>query len=164
MPSESGSDAPDEHSRTSNLWSLLPSFDPAVDDPREYSQKVRFLHGICPTKDRNMLAPRLAMLCKGTAWKQVSKIEPSELTNPDTGVKTLLASIASWEETEEMATFEKYEKALYKVQQKSDESTMSFMNRLNVAFESWRYGEHGELQGIHRCVKVAYPRKTKREF
>ena len=43
--------------RTSNLWSILPSFDPAVDDPREYVDKVKFLRAICPVKDKGMLAP-----------------------------------------------------------------------------------------------------------
>ena len=47
-----------------SLWNILPSFDPQVDDPREYKDKVLFLHGICPKKDRAMLAPRLAMMMK----------------------------------------------------------------------------------------------------
>ena len=54
--------------KTSNLWSLLPSFDPSCDSAKEYADKVRFLWGICPSKDRGMLAPRLALLGKGTAW------------------------------------------------------------------------------------------------
>eukprot|EP00435_Cladocopium_sp_Y103_P037269 s436_g9.t2 len=81
-----------------------------------------------------MLAPRLAMLCKGTAWNQVRSIPAEKLTSAETGVTSLLEALASWEETEEMVTFEKFERALYKVLQKSDESTMSFTNRLNVAF------------------------------
>ena len=48
----------------SHIWSLLPSFDPAQDDPREYADKVRFLRTICPAKDRAMLAPRLAMMIR----------------------------------------------------------------------------------------------------
>jgi hypothetical protein len=42
--------------KTSNLWSLLPSFDPSVDSAKEYADKVKFLWGICPVKDRSMLA------------------------------------------------------------------------------------------------------------
>eukprot|EP00435_Cladocopium_sp_Y103_P036457 s436_g9.t1 len=74
------------------------------------------------------------MLCKGTAWNQVRSIPAEKLTSAETGVTSLLEALASWEETEEMVTFEKFERALYKVLQKSDESTMSFTNRLNVAF------------------------------
>ena len=47
--------------KTSNLWSLLPSFDPSMDNAKEYADKVRFLWGICPPKDRGMLAPRLTL-------------------------------------------------------------------------------------------------------
>ena len=118
-----------------NLWGMLPSFDPAVDDVREYTQKVKFIHGICPSGQRAMLAPRLAMLCKGTAWNQVRTLSSEKLTNAETGVQTLLEALASWEETDEMVTFEKFERALYRTTQKSDESTMSFTNRLTVAFD-----------------------------
>lgn len=59
-----GSSTPEKEG---SLWSILPSFDPQQDDPREYRDKITFLHGICPKKDKVMLAPRLAMLMKGTA-------------------------------------------------------------------------------------------------
>lgn len=42
--------------KSGHIWSVLPSFDPTIDDPREYADKVRFLHSICPTKDKLMLA------------------------------------------------------------------------------------------------------------
>ena len=117
-----------------NLWALLPSFDPAVDDIREYVEKVKFLQGICPKNQRGMLAPRLAMLCKGTAWGQVKRIDPAKLTDGDQGVANLLAALASWEETAEMKTYEQFEKAMYRITQKGDESTASYVNRMEVAF------------------------------
>eukprot|EP00435_Cladocopium_sp_Y103_P005105 s4875_g1.t1 len=133
MATDPGSSSSEE--AKNNLWSLLPSFDPSTDDVREYTQKVRFLHGVCPPGQRGMLAPRLAMLCKGTAWNQVRNIPAEKLTSADNGVSVLLEALATWEESAEMVTFEKFERALYKVLQKSDESTMSFTNRLNVAFD-----------------------------
>ena len=66
----------------SGIWGLLPSFDPTTDDPREYKDKVTFLHQICPQKDRAMLAPRLAMQCTGTAWAQVKSLDATTLTDP----------------------------------------------------------------------------------
>ena len=81
-----------------------------------------------------MLAPRLAMLCKGTAWSQVKNIEPGKLTDPDGGVKVLLQALSSWDEAAELQTYDKCEKALYRIQQKGDETTMSYVNRLSVAF------------------------------
>ena len=52
----------------SHIWNLLLSFDPLTDEPKEYVEKVKFIHSICPAKDKPMLAARLAMLLKGTAW------------------------------------------------------------------------------------------------
>jgi hypothetical protein len=120
--------------RTSNLWSILPSFDPAVDDPREYVDKVKFLRAICPAKDKGMLVPRLAMLMKGTAWAQIKGSDTALLSDPEKGVDVLLASVATWEENSELQTYDKFERALYKVIQRNDETTLSYVNRLNVAF------------------------------
>ena len=80
------------------IWNLLPSFDPAVDDAREYVEKVRFIASVCPAKDRPMLAPCLAMLCKGMAWAQVRAIDGTLLVDPEKGVKTLLQALTKWSE------------------------------------------------------------------
>ena len=106
-----------------NLWSILPSFDPQSDDPREYRDKVKFLASICPKKDKPMLAPRLAMLLKGTAWAQIKSMDTEKLTDPDEGIKILLESIATWEEAAEMQVYDRFEKALYRTTQRSDEVT-----------------------------------------
>ena len=132
------------------MWSLLPSFDPGTDDAREYAQKVRFLHGVLPQKDRGQLAPRLAMLCKGTAWSQVRALDPEKLTHPTDGIKLLLQALSSWEESEEMATYEKFEKVMYRISQKSDESTTSFVNRLGVAFAE--LGDTVTVKDFHAFV------------
>ena len=117
-----------------HFWGLLPSFDPSSDDPREYVEKVKFLHGICPERDRNMLGPRLAMLMKGTAWSQICKADPKKLADPIEGIKEILTAVATWEESEELQTYERFEKALFRVMQKSDESVMSYVNRMQVSF------------------------------
>ena len=137
MPSEAEGQpsASSGDEKTSNLWNLLPSFDPSTDNAKEYGDKVRFLWGICPPKDRGMLAPRLALLCKGTAWSQVRAISSEKLTNPDLGYKALLKALETWEDSEELQTYEKFERAFYRVVQKGDESALSFVNRINVAFE-----------------------------
>eukprot|EP00435_Cladocopium_sp_Y103_P059980 s1270_g21.t1 len=121
--------------RATGLWGQLPSFDPSVDDIREYTQKARFLHGVFPEKDRPNLAPRLAMMCKGTAWSQVRHLDPVKLTDATNGVAYLLEALSTWEENDSLKTFELFEKALYKVVQKADEATHSFSLRLNAAFE-----------------------------
>eukprot|EP00435_Cladocopium_sp_Y103_P044402 s835_g12.t1 len=117
-----------------NIWAILPGFDLQVDDPKEYGDKVRFLEKICPKKDKAMLAPRLAMLMKGTAWAQVKHLDSEKLMDPTTGVQTLMAAISTWEEAEELQVYEKFERALYRTVQRSDETTQSYVNRLAVAF------------------------------
>ena len=116
----------------SSLWSQLPSFDPSVDDVREFMQKARFLHTLFPGKKN--LAPRLAMLCKGTACSQVRHLDPTKLVDPENGVKYLLDAFSPWEETNELKTFELFEKALYKVAQKPDEAAHSYSLRMQAAF------------------------------
>ena len=117
-----------------NLWNLLPSFDPTCDDPKEYADKCNFLHGICPRSQRPMLAPRLAMLCKGTAWAQVKAIRSDKLTDGELGVQHLLEALSTWQETSQMQTYERFEKLIYKTVQKNDESNVSYSNRMSVAF------------------------------
>ena len=128
------SEGTSEEKSATGLWSQLPSFDPSSDDIREFSQKARFLHGVFPVKDKGNLAPRLAMLCKGTAWSQVRQLDPQKLTEPETGVEYLLEALSAWEETSELKTFELFEKCLYKVTQRSDEATHSYALRLHAAF------------------------------
>jgi hypothetical protein len=127
--------------RSNSIWSILPSFDPACDDPREYVDKVKFLHGICPARDKPMLGPRLAMLMKGTACAQIKAADTAKLADPDTGIEVLLSAVATWEESAELQTYEKFEKALYRIVQRNDETIMSYVNRLNVAFQ-----DLGEVQ------------------
>ena len=46
-----------------HIWSLLPRFDPSTGSAREYIEKVKFIDGVCPKKDRSMLATRLDWQC-----------------------------------------------------------------------------------------------------
>jgi hypothetical protein len=61
-------------------------------------EKAKFIEGVCPERDKAMLAPRLAMLCRGTACGQVKSLESSALTSKTEGVKNLLKALSSWEE------------------------------------------------------------------
>ena len=74
------------------------------------------------------------MLMKGTAWAQVKLIDPSKLTDPDNGIKALLQAISTWEETEEMQLYDKFEKAMFRTTQRTGETTQSYVHRLSVSF------------------------------
>jgi hypothetical protein len=51
---------------------------------------------------------------------QVKSLASSDLTDPENGVKSLLAALSSWEESTEMKTYEQFEKAVYRTVQKTD--------------------------------------------
>ena len=59
----------------------------------------------------------------------------TKLTDGEEGVKHLLEALSTWQETSEMQTYERFERLIYKTLQKSDESTMSYANRMSVAFQ-----------------------------
>ena len=145
---QSSQETSEQDGKSNAVRSLLPSFDPATDNIKEYVDKVRFLKEICPGKDRGMLAPRLAMLCKGTAWAQVKNLDPKQLTDPEKGVDALLKALSTWEESAELKTYEKVELALYKTTPRSDESTMSYVNRLSVAFDEISKMTIGEIKAF----------------
>ena len=113
-------------------------------------QKARFLHGVFPAKEKANLAPRLAMICKGTARSQVRHLDPLKLVTPDTGVSYLLDALVSWEETSELKTFELFDKALYRVIQKPDEAAHSYTLRMQAAFDD--LGEKTTLKEMQAFV------------
>ena len=88
------------------------------------------------------------MLCKGTAWAQVKNLDPKQLTDPERGVDALLKALSTWEESAELKTYEKVELALHKTTQRSDESTMSYVNRLSVAFDEISKMTIGEIKAF----------------
>ena len=118
------------------IWQTLPIFDPEAANfsSREWKDKVTFIHSISEPNLRVHLAPRLAMLCKGSAWKQASKVA-EQLKDPENGVKALVKALQKWSDLEEQVTMDHYENALYKTVQRSDESVASYTSRLEIAFD-----------------------------
>jgi hypothetical protein len=136
--------------KSSGLWGQLPTFDPSTDDVKEFAQKARFLHGVFPEKEKKNLALRLAMQCKGTAWSQVRLLDPTKLIDPTEGVNYLLQALSAWEETSELQTFELFEKAMYRVTEKSDEATHSYTLRLQAAINE--LGSKVTVQQMHAFI------------
>ena len=65
----------------------------------------------------------------------MKNLDSAQLVDPVNGVKNLLAALPTWEESTEMKTYEQFERAICKTVQKSDESSMSFVNRLQVVMD-----------------------------
>ena len=123
---------------SSNLpWQLIPSFDPGTTDLTEYSRKLEFLAGIWPVEHLNQLAPRAALQCKGSAFQKVVRLSPEKLkVSSVDGVKLLVTTLGGvWGKTTLEDRFEKFERAMFGLSQKSDESNESYVARHDIVFE-----------------------------
>ena len=118
-------------------WHLIPSFDPGETDLSEYARRLEFLAGIWPTEHLHHLAPRAAMLCKGSAFQKLLRVSPEKLkVNSQDGVKLIVTTLGGvWGKTTLETKYEKFEKALYGISQRSDESNDSYLARHEILFE-----------------------------
>ena len=118
-------------------WHLIPSFDPGETDMTEYARRLEFLAGIWPAEHLNQLAPRAALQCKGSAFQKVVRIKPEQLkVNSTEGIKLLVTTLGGvWGKTVLEDKYGKFERAIYGVSQRSDESNESYVARHDVLFE-----------------------------
>ena len=116
-------------------WHLIPAFDPGEADLTEYTH--RFLAGIWPSEHLSQLAPRAALQRKGSAFQKVVRIQPDKLkVNDLTGVQLLVSTLGGvWGKTTLEDKYEKFERAIYGLSQRADESNESYMARHEIVFE-----------------------------
>lgn len=118
-------------------WHLIPSFKPGTTDLSEYSQKMAFLAQMWPSEHMSQLAPRAALLCEGSAFQKIVRLDASRLKTSDTkGVELLVKTLGGvWGKTTLEDKYEKVEKALYGTTQKHDETNESYLARHEILFE-----------------------------
>ena len=118
-------------------WHLIPIFDPGATDLTEYNRRLEFLAGIWPQEQLSQLAPRAALQCKGSAFQKVVRIAPEKLKVPSVeGVKLLVTTLGGvWGKTTLEDRFEKFEKAIFGLSQRPDESNESYVARHDILFE-----------------------------
>ena len=121
-------------------WTAIPKFIPGVTDVTEYVKKVQFIAKIWPKEHLSLLAPRLALLCEGTAFKKVSLLDPEKLrVNDQTGVELIVSALGgSWGLSRTERKYDFFERAIYGTVQKHDESNDSYLARHDVVFEELR--------------------------
>lgn len=119
-------------------WTQIPSFRPGETDIHEYSRKLEFLAGLWPADHLSLLAPRAAMLCEGSAFQRVMRVEASKLKdNSVEGVKALVTALGGiWGKTSLEDRFERFERAVYSTVQRGDETHESYLARHDHQFES----------------------------
>ena len=119
-------------------WTQIPAFRPGETDTHEYSRKLEFLAGLWPAENLSLLAPRAAMMCEGSAFQRVMRVDPQKLkTNSLDGVKALVQALGGiWGKTNLEDRFERFERAVYTTVQRGDETHESYLARHDHQFES----------------------------
>ena len=72
------------------LASLVPGFDPSVDNVEIWTSKVELLLTTWPKEKLNELATRLILGCKGTAYQKLQLLRGEVLTNSEKGIQRLV--------------------------------------------------------------------------
>ena len=104
--------------------------------PRYHEYQLKFLAAMWPDEYLSQLAPRAALLVEGTAFRKVSRLDPSKLrVNDRSGAVLLVNTIGgSWRATELEERYEYFEKALYGTVQRHDEAHNSYFSRMEANF------------------------------
>ena len=118
-------------------WHLIPPFKPGETDLSDYGKRLEFLSGIWPQEHLGQLAPRAALLCEGSAFQKILRIPPEKLKVGDTsGIQLLVTTLGGvWGKTSLEDRYEKFEKAIFGLSQRSDETNESYMARHEIVFE-----------------------------
>ena len=115
------------------LAMLVPSFDPATDNVDIWSSKVTLLLEAWPQNKIIELITRLILSTKGSAYQKLHLHQKDLLVNDRKGVQKLVELVGgTWGQVPLEHRFELVEKALFRSQQKADESGDSFIARVDV--------------------------------
>ena len=120
---------------SNQLAMLVPNFDPSTDDVTVWSGKVELLLNTWPKDKLNELATRLILGCKGSMFLKLQLNRSSILTGSEKGIQRLVELVGgSFGQVPLERKFELAEKALFKCQQKMDESSDSYLSRCDVVW------------------------------
>ena len=116
---------------------MIPNFRPGETDINEYTKKLEFLASLWPVEHLSHLAPRAAMLCEGSSFKRVMRLDAAKLkVNSTAGVQLLVTTLGGiWGKSNLEEKFERFERAIYSTVQRADESHDSYMARHDFQFE-----------------------------
>ena len=118
-------------------WHLIPVFKPGDTDVNEYTRRLEFLANIWPQEHLPLLAPRACMLCEGTAFAKVVRLDPEKLrVNSVDGVKLVVKTLGGvWGQSKLEKKYERFERAIFGTVQKNDETHTSYLARHEVQYE-----------------------------
>eukprot|EP00435_Cladocopium_sp_Y103_P024425 s3886_g6.t1 len=131
MSEQSGGAEPNAVS--TQLASLVPTFNPATDDVIIYQQKVELVLAAWPKNRISELITRLILNCQGTAFQKLQIHHAELLTGEEKSVQRIIELLGGqWGKIGLERQYEDAENALYHCQQRPDESNDSFLARSDV--------------------------------
>ena len=118
-------------------WTMIPTFRPGETDINEYTKKLEFLASLWPPEHLSHLAPRAAMMCEGSSFKRVMRLDAAKLkVNSTDGVRLLVTALGGiWGKSTLEEKFERFERAIYTTVQRTDEAHESYLARHDYQFE-----------------------------
>ena len=112
---------------------LVPSFDPGKDDLLVYSQKVELLSSAWPEARIAELTARLILSCQGSAFQKLQQHQAELLSSDKSGVRKLIELLGGyWGRIPLEKKYETVEKAIFRCNQRGDETNDSFLARSDI--------------------------------
>ena len=118
-------------------WHLIPHFKPGETEVNEYTRRLEFLANIWPKEHLPLLAPRACMLCEGSAFAKVVRLDPEKLrVSSIDGVKLVVSTLGGvWGQSRLEKKYERFERAIFGTIPKADETHTSYLARHEVQYE-----------------------------
>eukprot|EP00435_Cladocopium_sp_Y103_P026726 s892_g6.t1 len=118
-------------------WHLIPAFKPGETDVNEYTRRLEFLADIWPQEHLAQLAPRACLLCEGTAFSKVVRLDPTKLkVQSKEGIQLVVKTLGGvWGQSKLETKYERFEKAIFGTVQRPDETHKSYLARHEVQYE-----------------------------
>ncbi len=112
---------------------LVPTFDPSRDDLTQYTKKVQLLTGMWPEGKWTELATRLILGCQGSAFLKLQLHQTEVTKNERKSVQRIIELLGGhWGQINIERQYEYVERALFRCQQKGDESSDSYLARADI--------------------------------
>ncbi len=118
------------------LAALVPTYDPSKDDLEIYTQKIELLTTTWPPDKFGELATRLILGCQGTAFLKLQQQKDQVTLNDKKSIQRIVEILGGqWGQIPLERKYEAAERALFRCQQRSDESNDSFLARADVLWQ-----------------------------
>ena len=118
------------------LAALVPTYDPSKDDLEIYVQKIELLVTTWPADKFGELATRLILGCQGTAFLKLQQQKDQVTVNDKKAIQRIVEILGGqWGQIPLERKYEAAERAMFRCQQRSDESNDSFLARADVLWQ-----------------------------